>query len=103
MKDETEDRDDEDEELDGEDEVEETTESTGRSGTMTFLAGMAPGALVGAGVALLMAPERGAGTRRRLKKFGSRMGKDAKDKVEDWRGDGEGEVFPAGREKRAQD
>ena len=43
-RDEIEDRDDEDEELDGEHEVEETTERTGRSGTMTFLAGMVLGA-----------------------------------------------------------
>src|SRR5258705_8141254 len=70
----------------------ETTESGGRSGTLSFMAGMVLGALVGAGVALLMAPERGALTRRRLKKFMGRMQHDAKDKVEDWRDDVKAEL-----------
>ena len=101
-RDEMEDRDDEDEDLDDGEEVEETTESGGRSGTMSFMAGMVLGALVGAGVALLMAPERGAVTRRRLKKFVSRMGKDAKDKVEDWRDDVKAELSRRRRQIREQ-
>jgi hypothetical protein len=92
---------DEDEELDDE-EVEETTEPTGRSGTMSFMAGMVLGALVGAGVALLMAPERGVVTRRRLKKFVSRIGNDAKDKVEDWRDDVKAELKRRRRQIREQ-
>lgn len=35
-------------------------------GTRNFMAGLAVGALVGAGIALLYAPDRGRNTRRRL-------------------------------------
>jgi gas vesicle protein len=35
-------------------------------GTRNFMAGLAVGALIGAGIALLYAPDRGSATRRRL-------------------------------------
>jgi hypothetical protein len=92
---------DEDDLEDGE-EVGETTETGGRSGTLSFMAGMVLGALVGAGVALLMAPERGAITRRRLKKLMGRMRNDAKEKVEDWRDDVKAELKRRRRQIREQ-
>lgn len=42
--------------------------SKGGSGKRNFLMGLALGALVGAGVALLFAPDRGENTRKRLGK-----------------------------------
>jgi gas vesicle protein len=94
------DRDDED--LDDEDELLETTESGGRSGTLSFMAGMVLGALVGAGVALLVAPQRGEVTRKRLKKFVTRMRHDAKERVEDWRDDVKAELKRRRRQIRDQ-
>jgi gas vesicle protein len=92
-----------DDELDEGDEVVETTESgTGRSGTLSFMAGLVLGALVGAGVALLMAPERGSVTRRRLKKFVSRVRNDAKEQIEDWRDDVKAELKRRRRQIREQ-
>ncbi len=95
---------DEHEDLDEGDEVVETTETgnTGRSGTLSFMAGMVLGALVGAGVALLVAPERGAVTRRRLKKFVGRLSADAKEKAEDWRDDVKAELKRRRRQIREQ-
>ena len=92
---------DEDDIEDGE-EVLETTETSGRSGTLSFMAGMVLGALVGAGVALLMAPERGVVTRKRLKKLMGRMGNDAKEKMEDWRDDVKAELKRRRRQIREQ-
>ena len=94
MTDRDDDLEDQDEdELDDGDEVVETTESEGgRSGTLSFMAGMVLGALVGAGVALLMAPDRGSVTRRRLKKFVTRMQHDAKEQMDDWRDDVKAEL-----------
>jgi len=90
-------------ELDDGDEVVETTESEGgRSGTLSFMAGMVLGALVGAGVALLMAPDRGSVTRRRLKKFVNRMRHDAKEQVDDWRDDVKAELKRRRRQIREQ-
>ena len=40
----------------------------GSSGMVGFLGGLVLGALIGAGIALLVAPERGAVVRRRLKR-----------------------------------
>ena len=92
---------DEDDLEDGE-EVVETTESGGRSGTLGFMAGMVLGALVGAGVALLMAPERGAITRKRLRKLMGRVRTDAKGKMEDWRDDVKAELKRRRRQIREQ-
>jgi gas vesicle protein len=93
---------DEDEELEDGDELVETTESSGRSGTLSFMAGIVLGALAGAGVALLMAPERGAITRRRLKKFMGRMRHDAREKMDDWRDDVKAEMKRRRRQIREQ-
>ena len=66
------------------------------------MAGMVLGALVGAGVALLMAPDRGSVTRRRLKKLVGRMRHDAKERVEDWRDDVKAELKRRRRQIREQ-
>ncbi|MBI4500004.1 MAG: YtxH domain-containing protein [Gemmatimonadetes bacterium] len=91
--------DQEDEELNDEDGG-ETDQQGGRSGTLSFLAGMVLGALVGAGVALLMAPERGTVTRRKLKKLVTRMRDDTRDRLEDWRDDVKAELKRRRREIR---
>jgi hypothetical protein len=92
-----------DEELDEGDEMIETESGGGgRSGTMSFMAGMVLGALVGAGVALLMAPDRGVVTRKRLKKFVTRMRHDAKEQVDDWRDDVKAELKRRRRQIREQ-
>jgi gas vesicle protein len=92
------DREDEDED----DELVETEDSGGGSGTLGFLAGIVLGALVGAGMALLVAPERGVVTRRRLKKFVTRMRHDARERVEDWRDDVKAELKRRRRQIREQ-
>ena len=99
--DEFEDRDEDLMEDGDEDDVVETTEP-GRSGTLSFMAGMVLGALVGAGVALLVAPERGSVTRRRLKKLVGRMRHDAQERVEDWRDDVKAELKRRRRQIREQ-
>jgi gas vesicle protein len=66
------------------------------------MAGMVLGALVGAGVALLVAPERGAVTRKRLKKFVGRLRNDAKEQVDDWRSDVKAELKRRRRQIREQ-
>jgi gas vesicle protein len=48
----------------------------------TFLAGLAIGALVGAGVALLFAPQSGAETRRVMSKKAKTLAKEAREKYE---------------------
>ena len=53
------------------------------SGTLNFVLGMAIGALIGAGVALLVAPEPGSRTRRRLKETAEDWGDTAGDKLQD--------------------
>ncbi len=50
--------------------------------TRTFLAGLAIGALVGAGVALLFAPQSGAETRRAVSKRAKSLAKDAREKYD---------------------
>jgi hypothetical protein len=104
------DRDDEDLDRDGDemedgDDFVEAMEPDGggrRSGTLSFIAGMVLGALVGAGVALLVAPERGAVTRRRLKKLVGRIRHDAGERVADWRDDVKAELKRRRRQIREQ-
>ena len=104
------DRDDEDldrdeDELEDEDGFIESTEAEAngrRSGTLSFIAGMVLGALMGAGVALLVAPERGAVTRRRLKKLVGRIRHDAGERVADWRDDVKAELKRRRRQIREQ-
>jgi len=57
----------------------ESGEGRGR----TFAAGLILGALVGAGLALLMAPQSGAETRRTLTRRARRLADDARDRYDD--------------------
>ena len=54
-----------------------------RGGARPFAAGMLIGALVGAGVALLFAPQAGEETRRYLRKRARRLQAAAEDRVHD--------------------
>ena len=60
------------------------------------------GALVGAGVALLLAPARGGDTRRQLADTARRIGSAAKDKVSELRGQADQVAGDMGRESYAQ-
>jgi gas vesicle protein len=68
------------EELEEEDEAAEAHHST-----RTFLAGLAIGALVGAGVALLFAPKSGAETRLAVARRAKIMAREAREKYDDVR------------------
>jgi hypothetical protein len=65
------------------DDADEDLGARTRSGTMTFLSGVVLGALVGAGIALLVAPERGSTMRRKLKKFARKVRARAEEKFDD--------------------
>ena len=78
------------------DELEEIVEAEGATGIVGFLSGLVLGALAGAGIALLLAPERGDITRRRIRKKFRDVSTDAREQFDDWKDD-------AGRElKRRQ-
>jgi gas vesicle protein len=65
---------------------ENAMDGEGRGGTArTFAAGLILGALVGAGLALLLAPQSGADTRRDLARGARRIANDARDRYEDAR------------------
>jgi gas vesicle protein len=49
----------------------------------TFLAGLALGALVGAGVALLFAPQSGSDTRRAVSRRATHLAREARDRYDD--------------------
>ncbi|MBI4421668.1 MAG: YtxH domain-containing protein [Gemmatimonadetes bacterium] len=68
-------------------EAEEPLDGGGRSGTLGFIAGLVLGALVGAGVALLMAPDRGVVTRKRLTRLARKVRDDARHHLDSWRDD----------------
>jgi len=85
---------DDEDELEDDDELEEYEESAG-TGAGAFLTGVVLGALIGAGVALMLAPERGEVVRRRLGGRLRAFGEDARDQLEDWRDE-------AGRELRTR-
>lgn len=57
----------------------------GNSGVRTFAAGLLIGALVGAGVALLVAPLSGRDTRRMISRRARRLAADARDRYDDAR------------------
>jgi len=57
-------------------------DSTGSSNTGATLMGFALGAVIGAGVALLLAPESGKRTRERLATTARRLGNDAVDRFD---------------------
>lgn len=50
---------------------------------LNFVSGLVLGAVIGAGIALLMAPEKGDRTRRRLRKTASHLKSGAGDRLED--------------------
>jgi gas vesicle protein len=75
------------------DELEEIVEAEGASAIVGFLSGLVLGALAGAGIALLLAPERGDVTRRRIRKKFRDVSTDAREQLDDWKDD-------AGRELR---
>ena len=52
-------------------------------GVRTFVAGMALGALVGAGLALLFAPQSGEETRRIVSRKAKHLAREAKDRYDD--------------------
>jgi hypothetical protein len=86
-----EDEDLDDEELDDED-LEEYDLYQSMAGLRGFAIGLVVGGLVGAGVALLMAPERGEVVRRRITKGIRDIHEDARDQLEDWSGEARREV-----------
>ena len=53
--------------------------------TRTFLTGLAIGALVGAGVALLFAPQSGEETRRAVSRRAKHLAREARDRYDDVR------------------
>jgi gas vesicle protein len=57
----------------------------GDSGLRTFAAGLAIGALVGAGIALLLAPTSGEETRRLIARRARRLAEDARERYDDAR------------------
>ncbi len=70
----------------------EIIETDGASGIIGFIGGLVLGALIGAGVALLVAPERGDITRRRLRTKLRDVGDDAREQLDDFRSDAEREL-----------
>lgn len=77
---------DEDEALE-EDELAELAVSDGSSGVLGFIGGLVLGTLIGAGIALLVAPERGEVTRRRIRDRMEDFQDDAKEQLGDLRDD----------------
>lgn len=57
-------------------------ESENESGILNFVSGLVLGAVIGAGIALLTAPDNGRSTRRRLRRAASRLKSGAGDKWE---------------------
>lgn len=77
------------------DELGELVEEEGIGSVIGFFAGMLVGAFVGASIALMLAPERGEVTRRRIRERINDLGDDARERFDDMRED-------AGREIRLQ-
>ena len=61
-------------------------------GATTFVAGFMVGALLGAGVALLVAPQRGEATRRRIGSRWRNIRDDAADQLGEWKDDARREL-----------
>ena len=68
------------------------------SHTAYFIAGMAVGLLIGAGIAMLSAPQSGRRTRRKIKRRVSGAGHTVGDAWEDW-GDELKDALEAGRRR----
>jgi hypothetical protein len=81
----------EDEDLEDE-ELEEFDEHPLSTGIRGFVAGVLIGALVGAGVTLLVAPDRGETVRKRIGRNLREFQDDARDHLDDWRGEARREV-----------
>ncbi|MFQ6046231.1 MAG: YtxH domain-containing protein [Gemmatimonadales bacterium] len=77
------------------DEELEMAESERLGSAVAFVSGLLLGAVLGASVALLAAPERGSVTRRRIAARLRDLQDDARDQMEDWRDE-------AGEELRRQ-
>jgi hypothetical protein len=96
-------RDDDDEQLDEPEDVADEEgddeEPAGGRG-LGFLAGVVLGVLLGAGTALLLAPERGDIVRRRIGRRVRRFRHDAEEKVGELRDDAEHELRRARRRLR---
>jgi hypothetical protein len=75
----------EDKALEAEAEDGEEAMTTEDHGTRTFLAGLIIGALVGAGVALLFAPQSGEETRRTVSRRAKHLAREARDRYDDVR------------------
>jgi hypothetical protein len=67
---------------DGDDEEEDAMEHD-EHGVRTFVAGVAIGALMGAGLALLFAPQSGEETRRFVSRKAKHLAREAKDRYDD--------------------
>jgi uncharacterized membrane protein YccC len=76
--------DEEQEQLDEQPDLAEETEvaAEGATGRVAFVGGLVLGALIGAGIALLVAPERGRVTRRRLARHLREAGDELRDEFD---------------------
>ena len=74
----------EDEDLEADEPIEDEESHDGHT-AKTFLAGLAIGALVGAGAAMLFAPQSGADTRRAVSRRARRLAREARDRYDDLR------------------
>lgn len=77
------------------DELAELVEEDGAVAAVGFFTGLLIGAFLGAGIALVLAPDRGEVTRQRIKRRLHDLTEDARDRFEEVRDD-------AGRELRVQ-
>ena len=78
-----------------EDELEELIEDEVAGSVTGFFAGLVIGTFLGAGIALVLAPERGDVTRRKIRKRIYDLGEDARERIDDLRDE-------AGRELKVQ-
>lgn len=81
-----------DNDLEVDDEVEELEGGSGFAVVRGFAAGLVVGALVGAGIAILVAPERGDVLRKRIGSGLRDIHDDARGQLEDWRDDARREL-----------
>jgi len=97
--DELEDEEEDEEDLEDEEEA-LVDEGDGVAGLRSFAVGLVLGAALGAGVAMLLTPERGETVRRRLGRNIRQLRHDAREQLDDWRGDAHKEIQR--RRKRLQ-
>lgn len=62
---------------------------------LTFVAGLALGAAIGAGVALLTTPESGTKTRRRIRRGARRVGRSSSSRLDDLASELKGKIDEA--------